>query len=182
MKGFSGFGNSPAKHRKDGKWTGHKHRTLLGKISGIIASKGEMNVGGDFTGDEIMSDGKPRRYTTKDYDVMGSIKRKEDRSGVHEGLFRGSKVTAERQRSGGEEKGMKLGGELKIGGKSIISTSAPRPKRAPGDGYGTNIKRTDPARGRTWKIFGHEIKPLSRKEQQKKSKTRQKKFGFTFKG
>ena len=35
---------------------------------------------------------------------------------------------------------------------------------------------------RVTKLFGHEIKPLSRKDQQRKNKEFQKKFGFTFKG
>ena len=147
------MGSTPAKHRVDGKWTGHKHKTLLGKLSGVAASKGEMNVGGDFAE-------SPGSYTGMTRDIMWREKKKKENE---KGLFKGSRISAQRQKSDGEYKGMKLGGELKIGGKSIIETSAPRPEETHkhSDGAGGSYEKTHPARGRTWKIFGHDVGPSS---------------------
>jgi len=119
---FKMMGSSPAKHRKDGKWTGHEHETKLGKLTGDIASGIEsyhkypdLNFGYEWRPNNAISVSKDKgfdaRFTDKD-------------------------------------------------NRELFSTG-----------------KSSKTGKRTTKIFGHELKPLSHKEQQKKSKARKKKFG-----
>ena len=132
MKGFSGFRNSPAKHRKGGEWTGHKHKTKLGKLTGIIAEgiKGYHRNPDIFQGYEPT----PGNYIgiSKDRGFAARLTNKDNRE--------------------------------------LFSTYRNHPSSA-------NFDPDKKIGKRTTKLFGHEIKPLSRKEQQKKSKARKKKFG-----
>ena len=78
---FKQMGSSPAKHRKDESWTGHEHKTKLGKLTGKIARgvkkyKEGGQVGHDFNPTDWFTISKekgleanisrPTRYT-KDY-------------------------------------------------------------------------------------------------------------------
>ena len=53
MKGYSYPGISPVKHRKDGKWTGHEHKTKLGKLTGRIAEGIKRYMEGKHAGHEF---------------------------------------------------------------------------------------------------------------------------------
>ena len=197
MKGFSGFGNSPVKHRKDGKWTGHEHKTKLGKLTGKIA--------------QGIKDLKDKGYTYQQYgegsghetpdspdfgkagvDVWANTPEKGKYSWRWHGKQRddGTSIGT----SGSEvsyhpdQRGLRAN-IISKKGKPIFSTEKTMKKYDPPTPeqkkkFGPSVTSVSTWGGpRVTKIFGHELKAgPSRKEQQRKDKERQKKFGFTFKG